>query len=68
MKAKSTNKLSPIKRKLRKLYLFTPMSLCNNLTTRMTNKKVNTEALRPWSLALRYLYLYFEGQRMDPET
>lgn len=44
------------------------MSLCNNLTTRMTDKKVNTEALGPWSLALRYLYCYFEGQRMDAET
>ena len=31
-------------------------------------EEVNMEALCPWSLALRHLYLYFEGERMDPRT
>lgn len=31
-------------------------------------EEVNMEALSPWSLALRHLYLYFEGERMDPRT
>lgn len=60
------NKLSPMKRKLRKFHFCTSKS-CQNfkVTTWMTRKEVNIEAFGPWCLALWHLHPYFEGERMD---
>lgn len=63
------NKLSPIKRKLRS-YISSHSSHYAKITMPKLDylndkEEVNMEALSPWSLALRHLYLYFEGERMD---
>lgn len=67
MKMIGRGKLSPMKRKLRKFSFCTYKSSCQNfkVTTWMTRKEVNMEALGPWCLVRRHLHPYFGGERTD---